>query len=150
MNSYLHIKSFLGQEKTIDLLGVWSPLSCKDKVKKIKNLFKNQSLLSIDQKKELEMTPALEKEGPVASTSSKHSPEVSKEKPKGSQKKKRVPKKHQGKGKGKANWHRPYPQAYRSPKLEPSAVDSVFNMARTLIEFTSKEQERIKRTSPHK
>ncbi|MBW0537959.1 hypothetical protein O181_077674, partial [Austropuccinia psidii MF-1] len=71
INSYLHIKSFLGQEKTIELLGGWSPLSCKDKVKKIKDWLKNKSILSIDQKKELEMTPALEKEGPVASTSSR-------------------------------------------------------------------------------
>ncbi|MBW0507927.1 hypothetical protein O181_047642 [Austropuccinia psidii MF-1] len=47
------------------------PLSCKDKVKKIKNLLKSQSLLSIDQKKELEITPALETEGPVVSTSSR-------------------------------------------------------------------------------
>ncbi|MBW0551631.1 hypothetical protein O181_091346 [Austropuccinia psidii MF-1] len=69
MNSYLHIKSFLGQEKTIELLGGWSPLSHKDKVNEINNCLKNQSILSIDQKKELEMTPALE-EGPVASTSS--------------------------------------------------------------------------------
>ncbi|MBW0548427.1 hypothetical protein O181_088142 [Austropuccinia psidii MF-1] len=38
MSSYLHIKSFLGQEKTIELLGGWSPLSCKDKVKKEKEL----------------------------------------------------------------------------------------------------------------
>ncbi|MBW0587556.1 hypothetical protein O181_127271 [Austropuccinia psidii MF-1] len=68
MNSY---KSFLGQEKTIEILGGWSPLSWKDKVKKINNLLKNQSLLSIDQKKELKITPALETEGPVASTSSR-------------------------------------------------------------------------------
>ncbi|MBW0584497.1 hypothetical protein O181_124212, partial [Austropuccinia psidii MF-1] len=74
MSSYLHIKSFLGQEKTIELLGGWSPLSCKEKVKKIKNWFKNKSLLSIDQKKELEMTPALETEGPVVSNSSKPAP----------------------------------------------------------------------------
>ncbi|MBW0575715.1 hypothetical protein O181_115430 [Austropuccinia psidii MF-1] len=40
-------------------------------VKKINNWLKNQSLLSIDQKKELEMTPALETEAPVASTSSR-------------------------------------------------------------------------------
>ncbi|MBW0541631.1 hypothetical protein O181_081346 [Austropuccinia psidii MF-1] len=71
MNSYLRIKSFLGQEKTIELLGGWSPFSCKEKVKKIKNWLENQSLLSIDQKKELEMTPALAKEGPVVSTSSR-------------------------------------------------------------------------------
>ncbi|MBW0510446.1 hypothetical protein O181_050161 [Austropuccinia psidii MF-1] len=70
MNSYLHIKSLLGQEKTIELLGGWSPFSFKEKVKKINNWFKKQILLSVDQKKELEMTPALEKEGPVASTSS--------------------------------------------------------------------------------
>ncbi|MBW0492388.1 hypothetical protein O181_032103 [Austropuccinia psidii MF-1] len=142
MNSYLHIKSFLGQEKTIELLGGWSPLSCKDKFKKIKNWLRNQGLLSIDQKKELEMTPDLEKEGPVLSTSSKQAPEMSKDKPKGPQKKQKGPKNYQGKGKGKANWHRPYPQGYRTPKLEPSAVDSVSNMARSLMELTAKEQEK--------
>ncbi|MBW0467422.1 hypothetical protein O181_007137 [Austropuccinia psidii MF-1] len=94
MNSYSHIKSFLGQEKTIDHLGGWSPFSCKDKIKKIKNWFNNQSALSIDQKKELEMTPALGTEGPVVSTSSKPAPEVSKDKLKGSQKKQKGPKNH--------------------------------------------------------
>ncbi|MBW0579381.1 hypothetical protein O181_119096 [Austropuccinia psidii MF-1] len=68
---------------------------------------------------ELEMTPALETEVPVASTSSKTAPEVSKDKPKRSQKKQRGPKNHQRKGKGKGNWHRSYPQGYRIPKLEP-------------------------------
>ncbi|MBW0579295.1 hypothetical protein O181_119010 [Austropuccinia psidii MF-1] len=95
------------------------------------------------------MTPALG-EGPVASTSSKPAPEASKENPKGPQKKKKGPKNHQGRGIGKANWHRPYPQGYRTPKLEPSAMDSVLNMARTLMEFTVKEQERIKSTFPCK
>ncbi|MBW0528957.1 hypothetical protein O181_068672 [Austropuccinia psidii MF-1] len=96
------------------------------------------------------MTPALEKEGPVASTSSKQAPEMSKDKPKGPQKKQKGLKKHQGKGKGKSNWHRPYPQGYRIPKLEPSAVDSVFNMARTLMEFKVKEKYRMNRNFPHK
>ncbi|MBW0566222.1 hypothetical protein O181_105937 [Austropuccinia psidii MF-1] len=81
MSSYLHIKSFLGQEKTIELLGGCSPLYCKEKAKKIKNWLKNQSLLYIDQKKELEMTPALKTEGPVESTSSKTAPEKPKDKP---------------------------------------------------------------------
>ncbi|MBW0547806.1 hypothetical protein O181_087521 [Austropuccinia psidii MF-1] len=146
MNSYLHIKSFLVQEKTIELLGGWSPFSCKENVKKINNLLKNQSLLSIDQKKELEMTPALETEGPVASTSSKPGPEVSKNKLKGPQKKKKGPKNHQG----KANWHRTYPQGYRIPKLEPSEVDSVLNMARTPMEFKAKDQQRMNRNFPRK
>ncbi|MBW0548406.1 hypothetical protein O181_088121 [Austropuccinia psidii MF-1] len=72
MNSYLHIKSFLGQEKTIERSRGWSPLSCKDKVKKIKNWLKKQSYLSKDQKKELEMTPVLETEASLASTSSRN------------------------------------------------------------------------------
>ncbi|MBW0572726.1 hypothetical protein O181_112441 [Austropuccinia psidii MF-1] len=136
MNSYLHIKSFLGQDKTIEPLGGWSPLSCKHKVKKIKNWLKNQRILSVDQK-ELEMTPALE-EGPVTSISFKPAQEASKEMPKGPQKKKKGPKNHQGKGKGKgkANWQRPYPQGYRIPKLELSAMNSVFNMARTLMDVS--------------
>ncbi|MBW0573009.1 hypothetical protein O181_112724 [Austropuccinia psidii MF-1] len=141
MNSYLHIKIFLGQEKTIDLLQGWIPFSCKDKVKKIDNWLKNQSLLSIDQKNQLQTTPALEKECPVVSTTSKSAPEMSKDKLKGPQMKKKGPKNHQGKGKGKYNYHRRYPQEYRIPKLEPSAVNSDFNMARTLMEFTAKEQE---------
>ncbi|MBW0531672.1 hypothetical protein O181_071387 [Austropuccinia psidii MF-1] len=150
MNSYLHIKSFLGQEKTIELLGGWTPLACKDKVKKINNWLKNQSLLSKDQKKELEMTPALEKEVPVASTSSEPSSEVFKDKPKGPQKKQRGPKNHQGKGKGKANGNRHHPQGYQIHKLEASAMDTVFNMAGTLMEFTAKEQERMNRNLPRK
>ncbi|MBW0490737.1 hypothetical protein O181_030452 [Austropuccinia psidii MF-1] len=144
------MKSVLGQEKTIELLGGWSPLSCKDKLKKRKNWLKNQSPLSIDQKKELEMTRALETEGPVASTSSKPAPEVTRDKPKGSRNKPKGSKNHQGNGKGKANWRRPYPQGHRIPKLEPSAMDSVFNMARTLMEFTAKEKERTNITFPWK
>ncbi|MBW0572439.1 hypothetical protein O181_112154 [Austropuccinia psidii MF-1] len=85
------------------------------------------------------MTPALDKEGPVVSTSSKPAQEVSKDQPKGLQKKQEGPKNHQGKGKGRSNWHRPYPQRYRIPKLEPLAMDSVFNIARTLMESTAKD-----------
>ncbi|MBW0510938.1 hypothetical protein O181_050653 [Austropuccinia psidii MF-1] len=96
------------------------------------------------------MTPALETEAPVSSTSSKPAPEVSKDKPKGPQKKQRGPKNHHSKGKGKANQHRPYPKGYRIPKLEASAVDSVFKMTRNLMEFTFKGQERMNRTFPKK
>ncbi|MBW0485872.1 hypothetical protein O181_025587 [Austropuccinia psidii MF-1] len=96
------------------------------------------------------MTPDLQKEGPVGSTSSKPAPEMSKDKSKGPQKKKKGPSNHQSKGNGKANWHRPYPQGYRIPKLEPSAVDSLFNMARTVMELTPKEKEKMNRTFPHK
>ncbi|MBW0476910.1 hypothetical protein O181_016625 [Austropuccinia psidii MF-1] len=90
------------------------------------------------------MTPPLEKEGPVASNSSNPAPEVSKDKPKGHQKKQRGPKNNQGKGKCKAHWHRPYPQGYRIPKLEPSVVESVFNTEITPMAFKANNQERIR------
>ncbi|MBW0502055.1 hypothetical protein O181_041770 [Austropuccinia psidii MF-1] len=106
--------------------------------KKIKNWLINQSLLSKDQKKELEMTPSLEIEGPVASTSSQKTPEQSKEKSKGPQKKQIVPKNKKVKQKGKTNWHRQYPQWYRIPKLEHLAIESFLNMARTLMGFTAR------------
>ncbi|MBW0583286.1 hypothetical protein O181_123001 [Austropuccinia psidii MF-1] len=95
------------------------------------------------------MSPAL-KGAPVASTSSKPAPEASKEKSKGPQKMKKGPKNHQGKGKRKEDWNTPYPQGYRIPKLEPSAMESIFNIARTLMEFTAKEKDRINRTFPCK
>ncbi|MBW0589633.1 hypothetical protein O181_129348, partial [Austropuccinia psidii MF-1] len=85
-----------------------------------------------DKKKELEVTPEFE-EGPVASTSFKPAPETSNEKLKGPQRKRKGPKNHQGKGKGKGNWHRPYQEGYRIHKLEPRAMESVFNMSRTLV-----------------
>ncbi|MBW0582482.1 hypothetical protein O181_122197 [Austropuccinia psidii MF-1] len=96
------------------------------------------------------MNPALEKEGQAASTSSKTAPEMSKDKAKGPQKKQKAPESHNGKGKGKGKWHRPYPQGYRIPKLDHLAVYSVFNMARTLIGLTAKDQERMNRTFSHK
>ncbi|MBW0578464.1 hypothetical protein O181_118179 [Austropuccinia psidii MF-1] len=146
MNSYLHIKSSLGQEKTIEPFGGWSPFSCKDKFKNIKNWLKNQSLLSIDHKKELEMTPALETEGPSGVYQLQKCPKTS---PKDLRRSRKVPRTIK-EGKRKANWHRTYPQGYRIPKWEPSAVDSVFNMVRTLMEFTAKEQERMNRTFPQR
>ncbi|MBW0494321.1 hypothetical protein O181_034036 [Austropuccinia psidii MF-1] len=111
MSSYLHIKIFLGQEKTIEPLGIWSLLSCKDKVKKIKSWLKNKSLLTVDQLKGLEMIPALEKERQGVSTSSRT--------PQGPQRKQKGPRTNKGKGKHKANQNRPYPQEYRIPKSEP-------------------------------
>ncbi|MBW0495243.1 hypothetical protein O181_034958 [Austropuccinia psidii MF-1] len=55
----------------MELLRGWIPLSFKDTVKTLKNLLKNHGHLSVDQKKELEMTPAFQKESPVSSTSSR-------------------------------------------------------------------------------
>ncbi|MBW0568967.1 hypothetical protein O181_108682 [Austropuccinia psidii MF-1] len=114
MNSYF--KTFLGQEKTIELLGVWSPLSCKDKFKKIKNWLKNQSLLSIDQKKELEVTPALE-EGPVASTSSKTAPKTLKANPKRNSEEKEQSNRPSGQGKRQRKLAKTIPTGVLDPQI---------------------------------
>ncbi|MBW0497022.1 hypothetical protein O181_036737 [Austropuccinia psidii MF-1] len=87
------------------------------------------------------MTPALGKEGPVASTSSRS---VQGQGQKTSEETERS-QEPSGQRQRKSKLAQPYPQGYRIPKLEPSAVDSGFNMARTVMEFTSKEQERMKR-----
>ncbi|MBW0503501.1 hypothetical protein O181_043216 [Austropuccinia psidii MF-1] len=87
----------------------------------------------------MEITPDLEKEGPVESTCSitlQRQAEMSQKK--------------QKQGEGKVDWYRPYPQGYWIPKLEPSAIDSVLNLETNLMEFTAKEQERMNTTFPEK
>ncbi|MBW0580206.1 hypothetical protein O181_119921 [Austropuccinia psidii MF-1] len=64
---------------------------------------------------------------------------------------KQVPKTNQkGKQKAKPKWNKPYPQNYRIPKKEKTAMDNVFNMARTLMEFKNKEEERLSQSFPKK
>ncbi|MBW0466879.1 hypothetical protein O181_006594 [Austropuccinia psidii MF-1] len=72
-----------GSEEDHRALSRMESLLLKRQDQKINNLLKNQSLLSIDQRKELEMTPALERERPIASKSSKPALQKSKDKPKG-------------------------------------------------------------------
>ncbi|MBW0511481.1 hypothetical protein O181_051196 [Austropuccinia psidii MF-1] len=118
-------------------------MSCKGQVQQIKTWLKNQSMLSEDQKKRL--APGKENssvEAPQASTS-KHLPQQVPKKPK------KTPKTDQ-KGKAKPKWNKPYPQNYRTPKKEKTAMDNVFNMARTLMEFKNKEEERLNQSSPNK
>ncbi|MBW0541285.1 hypothetical protein O181_081000 [Austropuccinia psidii MF-1] len=55
---------------------------------------------------------------------------------------KKAPKSNK-KGKAKYKWNKPQPQNYRTPNKETKAMDNVFNMARTLMEFKNKEEERI-------
>ncbi|MBW0562345.1 hypothetical protein O181_102060 [Austropuccinia psidii MF-1] len=58
--------------------------------------------------------------------------------------------KEKSEGKGKTKWNKPYPQNYRIPKKEKTAMDNVFNMARTLIEFINKGEERLNQPLPQK
>ncbi|MBW0556763.1 hypothetical protein O181_096478 [Austropuccinia psidii MF-1] len=106
-------------------------------------------MLSEDQKKKLaqgkDNTPV---EAPQASTS-KNQPQPVPNKPK------KPPKtnqkgKQKAKGKAKHKWNKPYPQNYRIPKKEKTGMDNMFNMARTLMEFKHKEEERMNQSFPKK
>ncbi|MBW0581246.1 hypothetical protein O181_120961 [Austropuccinia psidii MF-1] len=66
-------------------------------------------------------------EAPVASTS----------KPQASQSP------QEGKKNKKINWRKQYSPSYRIPKIQKDAMDNVFNMARTLMEFKDKEEKRM-------
>ncbi|MBW0522706.1 hypothetical protein O181_062421 [Austropuccinia psidii MF-1] len=101
------------------------------KSQQIKAWLKNQSMLSEDQKKKLaqgkDNSPV---EAPQASTR-KHLPQQvpnkGNKKPKNNQKVKAKPK-----------WNKPYPQNYRIPKKEKTAMYNVFNMERNLMEVKNK------------
>ncbi|MBW0537645.1 hypothetical protein O181_077360 [Austropuccinia psidii MF-1] len=147
MNSYLQVKNLMGPEKTEELLRGWTPMSCKGQVKQLKAWLKNQSMLSEDQKKKLaqgkDNSPV---EAPQASTSKtlpQKVPNRDKKPPKSIKKGKQM-----AKGKAKYKWNKPYPQNYRIPKKEKTAMDNVLNMARTLMEFKNKEDERFNQSFP--
>ncbi|MBW0476239.1 hypothetical protein O181_015954 [Austropuccinia psidii MF-1] len=42
---------------------------------------------------------------------------------------------------------KPYSPSYRIPKIQKDSMDNVFNMARTLMEFKAKEEQRMRQ--PH-
>ncbi|MBW0588117.1 hypothetical protein O181_127832 [Austropuccinia psidii MF-1] len=52
----------------------------------------------------------------------------------------------EGKNNKKKNWRKPYSPSYRIPKIQKDAMDNVFNMARTLMEFKGKEEERMRQS----
>ncbi|MBW0589497.1 hypothetical protein O181_129212 [Austropuccinia psidii MF-1] len=118
-------------------------MSCKGKVQQIQAWFKSQSMLSEDQKKKLvQGKENSQVEAPQASTS-KVPPQQVPKKPK------KTPKTNQkGKQKAKTKWNKPYPQKYRIPKKEKTAMDNVFNMARTLMESKKKEGKRLNQAFP--
>ncbi|MBW0590002.1 hypothetical protein O181_129717 [Austropuccinia psidii MF-1] len=142
ISSYLQVKKFMGPEKTEELLRGWTLMSFKGQVQQIKAWLKCQNMFSEDQKKKFaqgnDKSPV---EAPQASTSKilpQQVPKGYKQPPqsiqKGNQK---------AKGKAKSKWNKPYPQKYRIPKREKTAMENVFNMARTLMEFRNKEEERL-------
>ncbi|MBW0589834.1 hypothetical protein O181_129549 [Austropuccinia psidii MF-1] len=51
------------------------------------------------------------------------------------------------KKKKKKDWKKPYSPSYRIPKIQKDSMENVFNMARTLMEFKDKEENRMRQ--PH-
>ncbi|MBW0590151.1 hypothetical protein O181_129866 [Austropuccinia psidii MF-1] len=144
INSYLQVKKFMEPEKTEELLKGWTPMSFKGQVLQIKAWLKNQTMLSEDQKKKLAQGKENSQvEAPQASTS-KNPPQKVPNKPKQAPK---TNQKGKQKAKGKA---KPYPQNYRVLQKEKTSMDNVFNMARNLMEFKNKEEERLSPFFPKK
>ncbi|MBW0589795.1 hypothetical protein O181_129510 [Austropuccinia psidii MF-1] len=71
---------------------------------------------------------ASKEEAPVASTSKPQANQLPQE----------------GKKNKKKNWRKPYSPSFRIPKIQKDAMENVFNMARTLMEFKDKEEQRMR------
>ncbi|MBW0540124.1 hypothetical protein O181_079839, partial [Austropuccinia psidii MF-1] len=71
---------------------------------------------------------ATKEEAPVASTSKPQANTIPQEEKKNKKK----------------NWRTPYSPSYRIPNIQKDAMDNVFNMARSLMEFKEKEEQRIR------
>ncbi|MBW0508496.1 hypothetical protein O181_048211 [Austropuccinia psidii MF-1] len=110
MNSWHILKKFLKEEEIVRYSDGWNPLSYKPQITKIKEYHAK--------KKE-----ATKEEAPVASSQAPSQPAL-----------------QEGKKNKKKNWRKSYSQSYRIPKIQKDALDNVFNMAITLMEFKDKEQ----------
>ncbi|MBW0537269.1 hypothetical protein O181_076984 [Austropuccinia psidii MF-1] len=118
MDSWHILETFLKEEEIVRYSNGWNPLSSKPQIKKIKEY-------------NAKKREATKEEAPVASTRN----------PKANQ----LP--QEGKKNKKKNWRKPYSLSYKISKIQKDAMGNVFNMARTLMEFKDKEEQRIRQ--PH-
>ncbi|MBW0504975.1 hypothetical protein O181_044690 [Austropuccinia psidii MF-1] len=119
-NRHLHepLQAVLQREEIVRYSNGSTPLSSKPQIKKIKQYHYKEK-------------EAAKEETPVASTSKPQSNPLPQE----------------GKKKKKKNWRKPYSPTYRIPKIQKDAMNNVFNIARTLMEFEDKEEQRMRQ--PH-
>ncbi|MBW0591217.1 hypothetical protein O181_130932 [Austropuccinia psidii MF-1] len=138
-----------GPKNTEELLKGLTPMSCKGQVQQIKAWLKKPKHVirgpkgevgSREGKQPSGSSPSLNKQK-SASKVPKNSQQTLKTNQKGNQK---------AKEKAKPKWKNPYLQNYRIPKKEKTAMNNVFNMARTLREFKNKEEERLNQSFPKK
>ncbi|MBW0583713.1 hypothetical protein O181_123428 [Austropuccinia psidii MF-1] len=118
MNSWHILKMFLTEEEMVVYSNGWNPLSSKPQIKTIKEYH--------SKKRE-----ASKEEASVASNSKPQANQPPQEE----------------KNNKKKNWRKPYSPSYRIPKIQKDAMDNVFNMARTLMEFKDKDEQRMRH--PH-
>ncbi|MBW0594160.1 hypothetical protein O181_133875 [Austropuccinia psidii MF-1] len=118
MSSWNILKNFLKEEEIVIYSNLWNPPLYKPQIKKIKGYH-------------AKTREASKEEAPVASTSK---PQVSQPT-------------QEGKKNKKKNWKNPYSPIYRIPKIQKDAMENVFNMARNLMEFKDKEEQRMRQ--PH-
>ncbi|MBW0524054.1 hypothetical protein O181_063769 [Austropuccinia psidii MF-1] len=118
MNFWSILKRFLKEEEIVRYSNGWNPLSSKPQIKKIKEYHAKKR----EERKE---------EAPVASNSKPQANQLPQE----------------GKRNKKNNLKKPYSPSYRIPKIQKDAMDNVFNIARTLMEFKEKEEQRMRK--PH-
>ncbi|MBW0466880.1 hypothetical protein O181_006595 [Austropuccinia psidii MF-1] len=120
MNSYLTVRTFLGNPSTFKLCNGWGPLMEK----------KNIILLTAEWRENNPPPPKqVPKTAPVASSSNsnvKNLPQAQK------------------KGKGKAPATKTYRQGYRIPNIQQDAMENVFHMDRKIMELQKKEESRLK------
>ncbi|MBW0569583.1 hypothetical protein O181_109298 [Austropuccinia psidii MF-1] len=117
MNPWYILKKFLKEQEIVRYSNGWNPLASKSQIKKMKEYNSKKRKAS-------------KEESPVASTSKPQASQLSQE----------------GKKNKKENWRKPYSPSYRIPNIQKLAMDNVFNMARTLMEFKDKEEQRMRQT----
>ncbi|MBW0591724.1 hypothetical protein O181_131439 [Austropuccinia psidii MF-1] len=113
-NSWHILKAFLKEEEIVRYSNGWNPQSSKPQIKKIKEYHATKG--------------ATKEEAQVASTSNPQSNPLPQERKKSKKK----------------NWRKPYSPSYRIPKIQKDTMENVFNMARTLMEFEYKEEQRMR------
>ncbi|MBW0591081.1 hypothetical protein O181_130796 [Austropuccinia psidii MF-1] len=114
MNSWHILKTFLTEEEIVVYSNGWNPLSSKPQIKNLKEYhFKKRE--------------ATKEEAPVSSTSKPQAKQPPKERKKNKKK----------------NRTKTYSPSYRIPKIQKDAMENVFNMARTLMEFKDKKEQRM-------
>ncbi|MBW0587471.1 hypothetical protein O181_127186 [Austropuccinia psidii MF-1] len=115
MNSWHILKKFLKEEEIVRYSNGWNQLSSKPQIKKIKEYYSKKK----EERKE---------EAPVAST----------RKPQANQ----LP--QEGKKNKKNNWRKPYSPSYRIPRIKNVSMEKILNMARNVMEFKDKVEQRMR------